>query len=916
MDSSYVQYLMDKYGVAWFKFDESSGNVTDSKGSAIGTITGATRVAGFSGNALSFDGVDDYVLFNNPAIPTGKKSIRFKFKSDSSKLGSVQTLISTGAPNDNRIFIALDSNGYLLVSVNKGDTNILALRTNSNLLNNQWHDVLFTWDGTTNTNGAKLYVDNMNSPLIQGEMADLEATTYAKNLILGGSYNTETTYMEYFKGQLDELEIYNEVIEPTVNKILILSNDNKVKSLEYINNNTPIMTSNTLPYGEVKSSTSYLSRYPYTAFDGQIGSWNSGWLSNGTTNQWISYSYPYLVDISKYAIWSVKDNRMPKEFRFEVSNDGVNWTVIDQRIMTLNDWENGDWNYFNLDKTVKAKYFRLYCVNNNGGANYIAIPEIKLIGEYNHLIELPSISEQNFINYGMDKGEEIDLSQVFTKKTIIHEDGTSETIETDPFTLADELGSSFQVIEYTGNPTQETSVITAETDPYSVYDYISETPEVLVYTELDEDITVETTTEPFDLYDEFGDSVDVLYYTDDESVNEADLILEANWSPLDELEGDFEVVVWTEEPSDIAQRALKMTAIPNPQFIKLVNPLKLYGYLEDVLIDDISQTYKNKKETRYLITDENSNDWYVFDKNTREFKIVDASTHESIIENGMTFEDLNSIEEEDWKKWGKEWLNIGIFLKDNERDTIVSVIDNMSYKDFLPRDTSSLSETSLYILNTTARIDISINGNTIKGVLSDDDLTRVQYRVLLNGEHYYPEDGSFTDLSEPPQNIGITFTSKDIKVDELNTVRVEFRDFFGTIDYWEADFIGTYSGLVFKDIYGDYFSTEIGEVLKYLDFGVIVAGQVTVEHEIILKNQYGYDVKNIQLFANTSEFPDGMTIEFSDSLAPFNPQEKLIIPEVLENGEELSFYVRLRTTLGVTPNANGSFDIIVKADRV
>lgn len=501
-------------------------------------------------------------------------------------------------------------------------------------------------------------------------------------------------------------------------------------------------------------------------------------------------------------------------------------------------------------------------------------------------------TEQDYLDYGMD-----DLSAI-------------------PESAWHEIEGVIKICHYTGNPTQETSVITAETDPYSVYDYISETPEVLVYTELDNDITVETTTEPFDLYDEFGDSVDVLYYTDDESVNEADLIIEANWSPLDELEEDFEVVVWTEEPSNTAQRVLKMTAIPNPQFIKLVNPLKLYGYLEDVLIDDISQTYKNKKETRYLITDENSNDWYVFDKNTREFKIVDASTHESIIENGMTFEDLNSIEEEDWKKWGKEWLNIGVFLKDNERDTIVSVIDNMSYKDFLPRDTSSLSETSLYILNTTARIDISINGNTIKGVLSDDDLTRVQYRVLLNGEHYYPEDGSFTDLSEPPQNIGITFTSKDIKVDELNTVRVEFRDFFGTIDYWEADFIGTYSGLVFKDIYGDYFSTEIGEVLKYLDFGVIVAGQVTVEHEIILKNQYGYDVKNIQLFANTSEFPDGMTIEFSDSLAPFNPQEKLIIPEVLESGEELSFYVRLRTTLGATPNANGSFDIIVKADRV
>lgn len=28
----------------------------------------------------------------------------------------------------------------------------------------QWHDVLFTWDGTTNANGAKLYIDDMVNP--------------------------------------------------------------------------------------------------------------------------------------------------------------------------------------------------------------------------------------------------------------------------------------------------------------------------------------------------------------------------------------------------------------------------------------------------------------------------------------------------------------------------------------------------------------------------------------------------------------------------------------------------------------------------------------------------------------------------------------------------------------------------------
>ncbi len=127
--------------------------------------------------------------------------------------------------------------------------------------------------------------------------------------------------------------------------------------------------------------------------------------------------------------------------------------------------------------------------------------------------------------------------------------------------------------------------------------------------------------------------------------------------------------------------------------------------------------------------------------------------------------------------------------------------------------------------------------------------------------------------------------------------------------------MGTYSGLMFKDVYGQYYSSEIGEVLQYLDFGVIIAGQTTVEHEVILKNQYGYDIKDIHLYANTANFPTGMTCEFSTSSSPFTPQPDLRLGGVLKNNEEMSFFIRLKTELGSTPDANGSFDIIVRADK-
>ena len=530
-----------------------------------------------------------------------------------------------------------------------------------------------------------------------------------------------------------------------------------------------------------------------------------------------------------------------------------------------------------------------------------------------------NVTKQDYLDYGLEDlsiipqsnweelSDYVELKYFTDLNSIEH---CFFKIETEPFSVYDYISDNPQLIIY--NESTDDLVVSTTVEPFSVYDYISELPTVVAYTESTDDITVSTTTEPYDLYDEFGDELEVLYYTDDDSVKEADLILEANWSPIDELDGDFEVVTWTDEGSDTAQRVLEMTAIPKPQFVKLVNPKRLYGYLEDVVAIDASKSYRD--EVRYFVSDDSSN-WLVWDKKTNAFAKKDTSTDKLVLENGMKFGELNAITDAQWKTWGKEYLNIGIFLKDNPRDTIVSVVESVSYKDFLPRHSTKLSDSSLYILNTTAKIDISLEGNTIKGVLSDADLTRVQYRVILNGEPYFPTDGTFTKLGQSPQNISLAFSNKDIKIDDYNTLKVEFQDFFGTIDYWSTQFIGTYSGLLFKDVYGQYYSSEIGEVLQYLDFGVIIAGQTTVEHEIVLKNQYGYDVKNIQLSANTTNFPQGMTAEFSQSLSPFEPSPQLSLSNTLKNNEEMSFFVRLKTILGATPDANGSFDIIVRADK-
>lgn len=495
-----------------------------------------------------------------------------------------------------------------------------------------------------------------------------------------------------------------------------------------------------------------------------------------------------------------------------------------------------------------------------------------------------SATEQDYLDYGMD-----DLSII-------------------PKSAWQELKGIIQIKYYTNDESKRWSILQAETEPFSVYDYISETPEVLVYTESTDDITVETTTEPFDVYDEFGEEVEVLYYTDDESVTEADLIIEANWSPIDELEGDFEVVTWTDEED--AHKILEMTALPVPQFTYYSDGLiPLEEFISSVKATDLS-IYDDSSMARFLMSNNNS-DWYTW--NGSSFVKIANMTNDEIILNGMTAEIFNGLTPQDLTKWIFKDVNIGVFLYDDVRERVQSKVSELSIDTQIPSNTSKVEDVNLYILNTTAKINIDLSGLSLTGQVVDDDMTRVQYRVSLNGKPYFPADGNFTALSNPPLNIDITIKSDEVKVGDWNTIEVEFQDYFGTTDTWSAQFIGKYAGIMFSDPEGNYYSTDVGKVLKYLEFGEILTGQVTPYYEVKLKNEYGFDVRDATLAVNTQNFPKGLTVELSDSSKDIGDAELQVGD--LANDEEFTFYVRMKSTADTVPNDNSKFDIVVLAIR-
>ncbi|WP_432662466.1 LamG-like jellyroll fold domain-containing protein [Wukongibacter baidiensis] len=199
---------------AWLLNEESGNIANDIKGNHNGTYNGTTVIDGIHDKGRSFDGVDDYIQFDDPIIPIGAKTIRFKMKS--TYLDGLSCIISNSGTNESYgDLIFITNNGNVAWQNNKnllGDANFY-VEGNKNVCDGEWHDVLLTWNGTTDSDTVKIYVDDMFTPDGTGT-ADVSETNKGDfNLTIGQSI------FPHFKGELDEIEIYSEYYVPQVSTI-------------------------------------------------------------------------------------------------------------------------------------------------------------------------------------------------------------------------------------------------------------------------------------------------------------------------------------------------------------------------------------------------------------------------------------------------------------------------------------------------------------------------------------------------------------------------------------------------------------------------------------------------------------------------------------------------------------------------
>ncbi|MGQ8871426.1 LamG-like jellyroll fold domain-containing protein [Paenibacillus sp. TSA_86.1] len=406
---TYTTYLMNRYGVAWYKFDETvATSVVDSKGTSVATVNGTTVIPGITGKARSFNGTSDFIKFNgNPVIPAGAKSIRLRMRFPttlpSSNAYPFMTVESYASQHGLGCGVEL-STGRLFFNAGQAQN---ALRfqvfTPNNICDGQWHDYLFTWDGTKNTNAVKLYVDDMKTPVAQATSLSEETTPYfTGGLTIGRAVSASF----YAKFDLDSFEIYNSVIDPITNKFVVSSEDTTYSFYKKVGMPLiPVMDRFDNEIGSAIGSASYSTGYTWKAFDNDGTTYyGTNFIPDSSKPVYIGYKFNEPVCVKRYSFLAGL-----RTFKFMASNNGTSWDILDTKTSLISNTSTIQ--TFDVQNEKKYSYYKLEATLVTSGNAWITIYFVQFYGLMPPiLLEIPS-NEINYIQKGMDKGFQMDINE-------------------------------------------------------------------------------------------------------------------------------------------------------------------------------------------------------------------------------------------------------------------------------------------------------------------------------------------------------------------------------------------------------------------------------------------------------------------------------------------------------------------------
>ena len=210
------------------------------------------------------------------------------------------------------------------------------------------------------------------------------------------------------------------------------------------------------------------------------------------------------------------------------------------------------------------------------------------------------------------------------------------------------------------------------------------------------------------------------------------------------------------------------------------------------------------------------------------------------------------------------------------------------------RGLSSSWTGNLTITNQNPLFNYTYNDFGVVGTINDPDLDKVSIRITVKGV----EVQAWTPYFAVPAPFSFEWDTKFTPFGEVCPVVVQIKDTFKAITEYTFNVTGRYKNFLFKNKDGEYFTTDKGQVLKYLDLKDIIAGQDSTPEKVTLINQTNNVIANAKLTADNGNLPANSKVELSFTDNPFEPLEVLEIPDIMEDGDTKDFYVRVHSDIG------------------
>ncbi len=343
------------------------------------------------------------------------------------------------------------------------------------------------------------------------------------------------------------------------------------------------------------------------------------------------------------------------------------------------------------------------------------------------------------------------------------------------------------------------------------------------------------------------------------------------------LSDNFEVLTWI---NSIETKKIQLTIDPFWPLEQLQNP-ELLIWTDDINMSSpmVSVTGKFKDIFRYKVEFEDTilKDWTDF---------TDQSVSDSVTVPSSIIQSLNPY-------------------------TITVTAEQVDGTIVTSSGTVTLYDTEPTLIVEMVGLDVHVQVGDAEG----DD---VQFLVRLNGTQLYPTEEGFTDLIPSPANWYKTLLSNEVNIGSDNIIEVTAKDQWGKQSSITYNFVGEYVGIMFVeckegDSEGDLYTTDLGELLKYLDFGILIAGQVSESIPVYLKNMTGKTITNIKFTSSNITLDSGVKVYIGDSDDVYGIEPTTItFTDVVQPEEKIKFHVRLHAY--PTAKNPGVFEVLAIAD--